>query len=98
EGCDMASEKSLVATFEAERPRLRSIAARMLGSAYDADDAVQEAWLRAERAGLEGVGNPAGWLTTIVSRACLDMLRAPARSRASGEPVPDRAAVEPGPE
>ena len=94
----MTGDATLVATFETERPRLRAMAARMLGSAYDADDAVQEAWLRAERAGFEGVSNPEGWLTTIVSRVCLDMLRAPARSRASGEPVPDRAAVEPGPE
>ena len=94
----MSDEAKLTAIFGAERPRLRAIAARMLGSAYDADDAVQEAWLRAERAGLEGVDNPAAWLTTILSRVCLDMLRAPARSRASGDPIPDRATPTPGPE
>jgi len=94
----MTADEKLTATFETERPRLRAIAARMLGSVYDADDAVQETWLRAERAGLEGVSNPEGWLTTIVSRVCLDMLRAPARSRASGDPIPDAAAAAPSPE
>jgi len=94
----MTGDAILVATFETERPRLRAIAVRMLGSGYDADDAVQETWLRAERAGIVGVDNPAGWLTTIVSRVCLDMLRAPARSRASRAPVPDAPTKTPSPE
>lgn len=62
--------------FEESRPRLRAIANRMLGSSTDADDAVQEVWLRLCRAGPEGIDNLGGWLTTVVSRVCLDMLRA----------------------
>jgi RNA polymerase sigma factor (sigma-70 family) len=57
------------------------MAYRMLGSASDADDAVQEGWLRAARAGADGVANLDGWLTTITSRACLDMLRSRAARR-----------------
>jgi RNA polymerase sigma factor (sigma-70 family) len=63
----------LAADFEAERGRLRGLAYRMLGSAAEADDAVQEAWLRLNRAG--SVDNLAAWLTTVVSRVCLDVLR-----------------------
>jgi len=62
--------------FEQYRPRLRSVAFRILGSAADADDAVQEAWIRLHRADPNGVDNLGGWLTTVVSRVCLDMLRA----------------------
>lgn len=62
--------------FEAERPRLRALAYRMLGSSAEADDAVQEAWLRFDRADLSGVENLAAWLTTVVSRVCLNLLRA----------------------
>ena len=94
----MSDDTNLLATFEAEQRRLRAIATRMLGSTHDADDAVQETWLRAERATLEGIDNPAAWLTSIVSRVCLDMLRAPARSRGSGAPVPDEATIAPNPE
>ncbi|HEY9293795.1 MAG TPA: sigma-70 family RNA polymerase sigma factor [Microlunatus sp.] len=61
--------------FEEQRPRLRSIAFRMLGSHSDAEDAVQEAWLRLQRSDIEAVQNLAGWLTTVVSRVCLDQLR-----------------------
>lgn len=62
--------------FEAARPRLIAVATRMLGSAADAEDAVQEAWLRADRADGDGtVDNPTAWLTTVVSRICLDRLR-----------------------
>jgi RNA polymerase sigma-70 factor (ECF subfamily) len=68
-------EELLAGRFEGNRARLRAMAYRMLGSASDADDAVQEAWLRAARAGADGVGNLDGWLTTITSRVCLDMLR-----------------------
>ncbi|MEU4251846.1 sigma-70 family RNA polymerase sigma factor [Amycolatopsis sp. NPDC026612] len=63
----------LAAEFEAERGRLRGLAHRMLGSAAEADDAVQEAWLRLQR--VDSVGNLAAWLTTVVSRVCLDVLR-----------------------
>src|SRR6478609_11608027 len=57
------------------------MAYRMLGSTAEADDALQDAWLRASRAGVDGVENIGGWLTTIVSRTCLDMLRARASKR-----------------
>jgi RNA polymerase sigma-70 factor, ECF subfamily len=60
--------------FEAERPRLHAIATRILGSQAEADDALQEAWLRVERADTSDVNNIAGWLTTVVSRVCLTML------------------------
>ncbi|GAA0356969.1 sigma-70 family RNA polymerase sigma factor [Actinoallomurus spadix] len=62
--------------FEAERPRLRALAYRMLGSAAEADDAVQEAWLRFDRADLSQVNDLAAWLTTVVGRVCLNLLRA----------------------
>src|SRR5215475_1164861 len=62
--------------FEAHRAHLRGVAYRMLGSLSEADDAVQEAWLRLARADLDDVQNLAGWLTTVVSRLCLDVLRA----------------------
>ena len=68
-------DESLAERFEANRARLRAMAYRMLGSASDADDAVQEGWLRASRAGADDVANLDGWLTTITSRVCLDMLR-----------------------
>jgi len=61
--------------FEANRPHLRAVAYRMLGSLSEADDALQEAWLRVNRAETDGVANPGGWLTTVVGRVCLDMLR-----------------------
>jgi RNA polymerase sigma-70 factor, ECF subfamily len=62
--------------FEASRTHLRAVAYRMLGSYAEADDAVQEAWLRVDRADASGVENFSGWLTTIVARICLDKLRA----------------------
>jgi RNA polymerase sigma factor (sigma-70 family) len=65
----------LAERFEAHRPHLRAVAYRMLGSASEADDAVQEAWLRLARADVSGVENLGGWLTTLVARACLDLLR-----------------------
>jgi RNA polymerase sigma factor (sigma-70 family) len=68
-------EDRLAERFEALRPRLRSVAHRMLGSSAEADDAVQEAWLRLTRAGADDVDNLAAWLTTVVGRICLDMLR-----------------------
>jgi RNA polymerase sigma-70 factor, ECF subfamily len=65
----------LVERFEANRGHLRAVAYRMLGSASEADDAVQEAWLRLSRSDAGTIENLGGWLTTVVSRVCLDMLR-----------------------
>jgi RNA polymerase sigma-70 factor (ECF subfamily) len=65
----------LAARFESHRSRLRAVAYRMLGSFAEADDAVQEAWLKLSRAEASGVDNLGGWLTTVVGRVCLDMLR-----------------------
>jgi RNA polymerase sigma factor (sigma-70 family) len=66
----------LARRFESDRARLHALAYRMLGSRSEAQDAVQEAWLRLSRTGQDGVGNLGGWLTTVVARVCLDMLRA----------------------
>jgi RNA polymerase sigma factor (sigma-70 family) len=67
--------------FEANRPHLRAVAYRMLGSAAEADDAVQDAWLRVSRAGADDVANMGGWLTTIVARVSLNMLQSRASRR-----------------
>ncbi|WP_329372159.1 sigma-70 family RNA polymerase sigma factor [Streptomyces sp. NBC_00669] len=72
----MEDDAAFAERFEGERGRLRGIAYRMLGSASEAEDALQEAWLRASRAGTDGIANLPGWLTTIVTRICLNMLRA----------------------
>jgi RNA polymerase sigma-70 factor (ECF subfamily) len=69
------------ADFEAQRPHLRSVAYRMLGSLHEADDAVQEAWLRLSRADTGDVRDLRAWLTTVVSRVCLDVLRSRASRR-----------------
>jgi DNA-directed RNA polymerase specialized sigma24 family protein len=66
----------LAGRFEENRGRLRGVAYRMLGSAAEADDAVQETWLRVSRADADGVENLPGWLTTITARVCLNMLQA----------------------
>ncbi|MCZ4102755.1 RNA polymerase sigma factor SigJ [Streptomyces sp. H39-C1] len=71
----MNDEEFLAERFEAHRTHLRAVAYRMLGSLSEADDAVQDAWLRASRAGTDGVENLGGWLTTIVARVSLDTLR-----------------------
>jgi RNA polymerase sigma factor (sigma-70 family) len=65
----------LAERFEAQRPRLRAVAYRMLGSMAEADDAIQDAWLRLARADAGEVDNLGGWLTTVVARLCLDRLR-----------------------
>jgi len=70
--------------FEANRARLHAVAFRMLGSVTEADDAVQETWLRLSRADTGEVANLGGWLTTVVARICLDMLRARAARREQG--------------
>ena len=83
--------------FEASRPRLRSVAYRMLGSLTEAEDAVQEAWIHAAGAGTGDVANLEGWLTTIVSRVCLDMLRS-RKSRREEPLAVDEAVAAAGPE
>uniref|UniRef100_UPI00036555A5 sigma-70 family RNA polymerase sigma factor n=1 Tax=Nocardiopsis halotolerans TaxID=124252 RepID=UPI00036555A5 len=71
--------------FEEHRPRLRAVAYRMLGSGAEADDAVQEAWLRLRRNDAEEIDNLAAWLTTVVARVCLNTLRS--RERRREEPL-----------
>ncbi|MFK7692650.1 sigma-70 family RNA polymerase sigma factor [Paenibacillus sp. HJGM_3] len=71
----MNEQDWLVEQFESNRPHLRAVAYRMLGSLSEADDAVQECWFRLSRSDRSGIDNIGGWLTTVVSRLCLDMLR-----------------------
>ena len=71
----MTDTEYLGQIFESERDRLRAVAYRMLGSANEADDAVQETWLRLNRSDALALENLGGWLTTVVARVCLDMLR-----------------------
>jgi RNA polymerase sigma factor (sigma-70 family) len=107
----MPEDNALAQRFEAERPRLCALAHRLLGSAAEAEDAVQEAWLRLARqpgstgtagtsgttgtTGTTGIANLAAWLTTVVSRVCLDVLRA--RRETPVEQVPEHG-VQAGPE
>jgi RNA polymerase sigma-70 factor (ECF subfamily) len=77
----MDTHNWLVEQFEAERPRLRAMAYRMLGSLAEAEDAVQEAWLHLSRSDTSTVSNLGGWLTTVVARVCLNMLHARASRR-----------------
>ncbi len=72
----MTEQEWQLEQFERYRPHLQAVAYRMLGSVSEADDALQEAWLRLNRADTGDVANMAGWLTTVVGRVCLDMLRA----------------------
>ena len=87
----------LAERFEENRPHLRAVAYRMLGSASEADDAVQETWLRLSRAGTDGVENLGGWLTTIVARVSLNMLRSRTlrREEPFDAPVTGQQAAEP---
>jgi RNA polymerase sigma factor (sigma-70 family) len=85
----MEERTRLVDQFESHRAHLRAVAYRMLGSTGEADDAVQEAWLRVYRSGTAGVENLGGWLTTIVSRVCLDMLRSRRSRREAPLEEPD---------
>ncbi len=71
----MDEHEWLAEQFEAKRPHLQAVAYRMLGSLSEADDAVQESWLHLNRSDTSGVENLGGWLTTVVARICLDMLR-----------------------
>ena len=85
----MDEHEWLAEQFEAERPHLRVVAYRMLGSLSEADDAVQESWLHLSRSDTSGILNLGGWLTTVVARICLDMLR----SRKSRREEPLEASV-----
>jgi RNA polymerase sigma factor (sigma-70 family) len=93
----MDEREWLAERFEANRAHLQAVAYRMLGSSGEADDAVQEAWLRLSRADARGIQNLNGWLTTVVSRVCLDMLRSRKARREQPleaqlpEPVMDQA-------
>jgi RNA polymerase sigma-70 factor (ECF subfamily) len=78
-------EQRLAGHFEQHRPRLRAVAYRMLGSLSEADDAVQDTWLRLSKSGAADVENLGGWLTTVVARVCLNMLRS--RGRRGEEPL-----------
>jgi RNA polymerase sigma-70 factor (ECF subfamily) len=71
----MEDHEWLAKRFEENRAHLRAVGYRMLGSLSEADDAVQEAWLRLSRSDISGIENLGGWLTTVVGRVCLDMLR-----------------------
>ena len=93
----MAEKNWLVEQFEANRGHLRGVAYRMLGSRAEADDAVQEAWLRLARADAGAVDNIGGWLTTVTARICLDMLRA-RQTRREGPFEPGVAEPAIGPE
>ncbi|HTV83430.1 MAG TPA: sigma-70 family RNA polymerase sigma factor [Acidobacteriaceae bacterium] len=88
----MDEQDWLAARFEENRGHLRGVAYRMLGSLSEAEDAVQEAWLRLSRSGVEGIENLGGWLTTVVARVCLDLLRS-RRSRRE-EPLEEPSAPE----
>ncbi|MCX5049095.1 MULTISPECIES: sigma-70 family RNA polymerase sigma factor [unclassified Streptomyces] len=105
EAAEAAESEFLARRFESHRSHLRAVAYRMLGSSAEADDAVQEAWFRLSRSDTRQVDNLGGWLTTVVGRVCLDMLRS-RKSRAEEpleplEPsgvtarVPDAAAPDP---
>ncbi|RLU86848.1 RNA polymerase subunit sigma-70 [Streptomyces griseocarneus] len=89
----MDGQQRLAERFEAHRSHLRAVAHRMLGSSGEAEDAVQETWLKLSRSDVSAVGNLAAWLQTVVSRVCLDMLRARATRREdlAGERLPERA-------
>ncbi|TWB90600.1 RNA polymerase ECF family sigma subunit [Bradyrhizobium macuxiense] len=93
----MDEKKFLAEQFEANRPRLRAVAYRMLGSTAEVDDAVQEAWLRLGRTDASAVDNLGGWLTTVIARICLDMLRSrkSRREEPIGPHVPEPVADNP---
>jgi RNA polymerase sigma factor (sigma-70 family) len=102
-GVDTDRREWLAQEFEQQRPHLRAVAYRMLGSVTEADDAVQEAWSRLDRRDPGGTANLRGWLTVVVGRICLDMLRArqARRETLAGHWLPEpivRSTTEPGPE
>ncbi|MFA1540450.1 RNA polymerase sigma factor SigJ [Actinomadura monticuli] len=91
----------LAERFEEHRTHLKAVAYRMLGSLAEADDAVQEAWLRLARSDAERIGNLGGWLTTVVGRVCLDMLRSRTQRRETSlearmpDPIVSGASADP---
>src|SRR5216117_4437163 len=97
----MPTPEQLAEQFEEYRPHMRAVAYRMLGSVSEAEDAVQEAWIRLSRTDVRGIDNLRGWLTTVVARVCLDMLRTRASRREDPldvhvpDPVITRAAGDP---
>lgn len=94
EDVTMSDADLLAEQFETYREHLRAVAIRMLGSRHEADDAVQEAWLRLSRSNAESVDNLGGWLTTVVARVCLDMLRSRTRkAESSSDSTPEPVAV-----
>ena len=88
----MSDRDWLAAQFEEQRPHLRRVAYRMLGSLDEGEDAVQEAWLRLSRTDRSSIDNLGGWLTTVVARVCLDMLRA-RRARRENRPAISHASA-----
>lgn len=88
------TQEALAARFEQDRTRLRGVAFRMLGSIAEAEDAVQEAWLRLARTDTSEVANLSGWLTTVVARVCLDQLRS--RKARHEEPIGTQPGEEHG--
>jgi RNA polymerase sigma-70 factor (ECF subfamily) len=93
-------DRVITEVFEANRPRLQAVAYRMLGSTHEAEDALQEAWLRLHRSDAEAIDNLPAWLTTVVGRVALDMLKARNRRRESysGSWLPEPVVtVETGP-
>jgi len=92
----MDEKKFLADKFEANRAHLRAVAYRMLGSTAEVDDAVQETWLRLSRTDTGAVENLGGWLTTVVARVCLDMLRSrkSRREEPMGPDVPEPVASD----
>ena len=91
----MPTPERLAEQFEAHRPHVRAVAYRMLGSVSEAEDAVQEAWIRLSRTDVNGVDNLRAWLTTVVARVCLDMLRTRASRRE--DPLDENAVHVPDP-
>src|ERR1700690_1685074 len=97
----MDDQDWLARQFEDHRAHLRAVSYRMLGSYAEAEDAVQDAWLRVSRSGIDGVENLGGWLTTVVARGCLNCLRA--RNAKREEVLDDKTPLtnrdfKPGPE
>jgi RNA polymerase sigma factor (sigma-70 family) len=92
----MEKKDWLAKDFEKTRPHLKAVAYRMLGSVDESEDAVQEAWIRLTRSETEKIDNLSGWLTTVVARVCLDMLRS--RKSRKEEPLDKQVIKDPGSE
>ena len=91
----MDEREWLTARFEEQRPHLRGVAYRLLGSTAEAEDAVQEAWLRLDRSDAAEIENLGGWLTTVVARVSLNMLRSRGARPEEGRPNPERGPTPP---